>query len=168
MKTIRIPGDGAKKLAQALQGLKDKEVKVGWFSGQTYPEPPYETVASIAYQNEMGNPLKHIPARPFIRPAVKEYSGKWGELFARGARSVLLGRTTPFELYEKLGFRAAADTQGAIINPLVPWAPLSEITIAMRLARRADHSTLGNLWKPLVDTGLMLATLIHSVEDVGR
>ena len=56
-------------LSDLEAGLTSKTVKVGWFPSSVYPDG--ETVAFVALQNELGDPAKGIPPRPFIRPTIQ-------------------------------------------------------------------------------------------------
>ena len=56
-----------------LKNLKSGYVDVGWFPSARYNDEKSTPVASVAEENEYGNPAKNIPARPFLRPAISNY-----------------------------------------------------------------------------------------------
>lgn len=158
MKVIRKQGVNLKVI---LNGLKDKSAKVGWFESAKYEDGT--PVAYVATIQEFGAPSQSIPARPFIRPAIKENEKSWSSIAESGARAVLRGVATTGDVMEAIGGKAAADIQNAITQVKTP--ALKDSTIAARLRKRADGKTVGNLTKPLVDSGLMLASVQSVVTD---
>ncbi len=138
-----------------LKELASKQGKVGWFESAKYEDGT--PVAEVAAQNEFGDMNRNIPPRPTIRPAAIENKTKWTNLAAWQARQILEGKSTPQTAMELL----TADAQGAISKNIATLIspPLSPVTIADRKSR-GNSST-----KPLIDTGLELATLTSVVED---
>jgi len=163
-KVIRVESIELKSFKAAVSQLNDTNVgKVGWFPSAVYDDARGTPVATVAAVNEYGSPAKNIPARPFFRPAIAAYKNEWIDLSLKGARSILAGKHTADQVLELITARAAGQVAGAISNPLVYWEPLHPMTIARRLAKKTDKTTVGLLTKPLVDTGHMLATLDHEV-----
>lgn len=148
------------RLNQALKDLNGLEGKVGWFAKSKYPETG-EYVAAIAAQNEYGNPSKNIPARPFMRPTIIAQQNAWLDLAARVSAKVLDGGLSAQQGMELIAVQAENDVLKKIKSIYEP--PLSPYTIAKRLQRYKNKAKVGNLTKPLVDTGLMIATLTHEV-----
>jgi hypothetical protein len=163
MKTLRIQGDAAKKLEIALRNLDGKVGKVGWFENSRYPEPPNVSVAYVATIQEYGSPSNNIPPRPFVRPTMIDKRTEWLQIAASGAKAILNGNKTVDNVLEALGLKAAGDIRKTISLVLSP--PLKPATIAARLRKRANKKVTGKLTKPLIDTGLMFATLTNTVED---
>jgi hypothetical protein len=64
-------------LKQLEKDLQSKQLAVGWFSTAKYQQDN-TPVAEAAATNEYGNPIAHVPSRPFMRPvfAEKKTSGK--------------------------------------------------------------------------------------------
>ena len=154
----------AHQLEVALKELASKKVgKVGWFEKSRYDDAESTPVAAVAAQNEYGNPNMHIPARPFMRPTIIAQQKIWAKVAEQGARNILKGDQTSSDVLEMIGLKAAGDIRKTISKITTP--PLSPRTIAARLAKRADHQTVGNLTKPLIDTGVMFNTLTNTVED---
>jgi hypothetical protein len=50
-------------------------LNVGFLEGAAYPDGT--SVASVAAENEFGNPSKRIPSRPFFRNAIHRNSKDW-------------------------------------------------------------------------------------------
>ena len=164
MKVTRVTTRADHALSVALKELASKKVgKVGWFEKSRYPDEDATQVAYVAAQNEYGNPNKNIPARPFMRPTIAAQENTWKKVAEQGARNILKGNQTSGDALEMLGLKAAGDIKKTISKILTP--PLAQSTINARLARHSDKQTVGKLTKPLIDTGLMFATLTNTVED---
>jgi len=147
-----------------LRDLENKKVgKVGWFENSRYPDADATQVAYVAAQNEYGNPNKHIPARPFMRPTIIAQQDTWKKVAEQGAKNILRGNQTSGDVLEMIGLKASGDIRKTISKILTP--PLAQSTIEARIARHADKKTVGKLTKPLIDTGLMYGTLTNVVED---
>jgi hypothetical protein len=168
MKIIRTKTTVGKNLTVALKQLDGLEGRVGWFKDARYEEYKEngekkggEYVAFIAAQNEYGNPNKNIPARPFMRPTIREQKNKWLAFAAKLSGQVLEGKLYAHQAMESIAVMAENDVLKKIASIYTP--PLAPITIEKRIARYSNQNKLGNLYKPLVDTGHMIATLTHEV-----
>jgi len=157
----RTVSDVSKNLEVALKGLSNKVGKVGWFEKSKYQDGTH--VAAVAAQNEYGNPSKHIPARPFMRPSIIEKQQEWQDVVANGSKAVINGKAKGEDVFEAIGLKASGDIRKKITQIFEP--PLSPVTIAARLARRANKKTIGSLTKPLIDTGILIGTLTNTVEN---
>lgn len=151
--------NGLTKLAERLKEIDGLEVRIGWFPSAVYPSG--QKVAQVAAYQEFGVASRNIPARPFLRPTREKYLPEWRDLAARGARAMLAGNETAWSVMEKIGLRGAGDVKKTITEIFSP--PLSPKTIAARLRKRADKHTVGNLTKPLVETGLLLSSVSSEV-----
>lgn len=141
-----------------MEAFKGLSAKVGYFESAKYPDgTPVAYVASI---QEFG--WGPIPPRSFMRTTVAEQSQEWTRQFGRAAAAIAKGKIDPAAALEQLGALAAADVRKKITEISSP--PLKEATVAARLRKRADKKTVGKLTKPLVDTGIMLASTTHVVE----
>lgn len=158
---VRQVTPAGKQLEIALKQLKGKVGKVGWFEGMKYDTGV--PVASVAAVQEYGYPSKNIPARPFIRPTIVAKKLEWQKIAESGARAILRGQSSVADVMEAIGLKAAGDIKKAITLVFAP--PLSPRTIYARLHRKSNKKTIGNLTKPLIDTGIMLGTLTNVVED---
>lgn len=161
MHVRRVPGADRKALEVALKGLRNKVGKVGWFKGEHYPSGP--PVAYVAAIQEFGYTPKNIPPRPFMRPSIVKYAQTWQRVAFEGSKNILEGKATPYKVMNDIGGVAVKNilhTIKAIYTPA-----LKPATIARRLSKYTNKSKVGNLYKPLNDTGRMIATLINVVED---
>jgi hypothetical protein len=167
MTFYKIESEFAGNLQKALRNLENKQLKVGWFERSRYPGEPNKKglpVATVAASNEFGNPVKSIPARPFIRPTIREKQNEWASIIEKGSISVIKGNHTLNQVLEALGLKVVGDIKKTISQIWTP--PLSPRTIAARLARRSNKKLVGNLNKPLIDTHLMFDTIDNKIEDV--
>jgi hypothetical protein len=170
----------AKNLENALKNLNNKVAKVGWFEGSKYDDPQETPVAQVAYNNENGNPSKNVPARPFIRPTIERQRNHWKQQAFIGSKKIIKGKFTVDKLLESIGQNAKSEIQKTISQIWSP--PLRPSTIKARMERYAEGEGLSestkksrkiklkkfvpkSLYKPLIDTGLMLSTIINKVEE---
>lgn len=169
MSVKRVTSDAGKKLLVAIHKLQDANVKVGWIKRQEYPDTK-ETVAAVAAQNEFGSYTKRIPPRPFMRPTIAAQENVWKKTAEDGAKQVLQGKTTIYKVLDLVGFQAEGDIKKTIKQLYSP--ALAEATILARIERnkrlsetkgRLSEKALGNVTKPLIDTGVMFNTLTHEV-----
>lgn len=151
-------GDKIKNLRVGIADMENISLAVGWYESAKYDDDT--PVASVAAQNEFGNPAKGIPPRPFFRPTISENKSDWAKLAGQGARAVMLGNETGDSVAEKMGLLISGQVRAKIAQIHEP--PLSPRTIAGRLAIRADKSTIGALDKPLVFEGIMLNSLTYA------
>ena len=143
-------------LARLPSQFDGKVANVGWFE----TAEPYEdgsTVASVAAQNEFGNPAKRIPPRPFMRPTFADRKAAWTEQLREGAAEVQNMEMTGTQVLDMVGLGAAGDISKTISQL---WTPaLAKMTVEKRAERTKSGKITPSLLKPLVDTGHMLATL---------
>lgn len=174
-----IRSGGTKQLETILTGIDNVQGKVGWFESAKYEDGT--PVAYVATIQEFGSPKNAIPPRSFMRKTISEKSGEWKALFTSAAKSILAGNETNESAVEKLGLRAAGDVRKTISTLTEP--ALSEITILLRQHRKDGGTVTGKTvgqaaaavgkestrplsvsTKPLIDSGIMLATLTNTTE----
>lgn len=164
MKVIRKDGPGKKELSNLLGALSgDKVGKVGWFESAKYENgTPIAYVAAIQEFGTVENG-GFIPPRSFMRTTIAEKQGEWKGYAERGAKAMLKGETLS-NVLNVIGMRARGDIQGKIKQIMAP--PLAESTIANRLYRRKQRNARARnvSTKPLIDSGMMLATIQSTVE----
>jgi len=164
----RIKGKDRHYLEVALDTLDTQVGKVGWFEGAKYPDGTQ--VAYVATIQEYGYSPKNIPPRPFMRPTIVKYKNDWSNIAKRKSKEVIQGKLRASDIFEIIGQKAAGQIRTKITQIYTP--SLSFKTIQARLSKRGlggkgrpyTQAEIGNLYKPLVDTGHMLATLINVVE----
>lgn len=145
------------KIKNALSGVnkqfKDKVVQIGLPSGINYEDGT--SVAYVATIQEFGSPASGIPPRPFFTPTVKAQGKEWGDKIGKGVVQVRNGNLTADMVLEAVGRVAVSDLQATINSVSSP--PLKPSTIA---AKGFD--------KPLIDTGLMIASIQSKVATKGE
>lgn len=139
-------------LDEIANSLSDKQLKVGFIDGATYPDGT--PVAMVAATNEYGNPANNQPPRPFFRNAISDHETEWSEDIARG-----IGKGLELEhVLSVVGEKIAGDVVQSISSLMDP--PLSAATIASRKSK-GNEST-----KPLVDTKVMIRDVHYEVGDI--
>lgn len=139
-------------LNNIASNLSDKQLKVGFIDGATYPDGT--PVAMVAATNEYGNPANNQPPRPFFRNAIAEHESEWLDAISRG-----LQKGVPLEdVLAVVGERAVGDVVQSIATLMDP--PLSPATIASRKSK-GNAST-----KPLVDTKVMIRDVHYEVGEI--
>lgn len=152
MSVRRVSGPASvSKAIATLDALDGLEGKTGWFETAHYPDGT--PVAYVATIHEHG--AGHIPARPFMRPAVAQYGRSWMDLMAQGAKAALNGTVSPAAVLEAVTLRAAGDVGKAI------QAVTSPALAPMTIARKGFD-------KPLIDTGQMFQSVTGKVEAAGK
>lgn len=147
---------------EAMQGLKGAELQVGFFPSAKYPDDKATPVAYVAAIHEFGSPARGIPPRPFFRPTIADRKKAWGSAIEYFAKRILAGESTAEQSLDSLGLAVAGDIKKTISKIKTP--PLSPKTIkAKRRKLAAQGGDAGNLTKPLVETGLLLASITHEV-----
>jgi len=168
MGSVTIKRDSDTVIERAISEMKPLAVRIGWFPSARYDDEHKTPVASVAAQNEYGNPTDNIPARPFIRPAIANNETKWANIGKRGMKAVVNGKATVTQVLEGIGTAAVGDIQHSITQVYSP--ALKKRTIDARLARRNHSGRLNktqarSITKPLVDTGLMLASVSYEISS---
>lgn len=175
MKINRRPG-AREAIKAAVVALDGEQGKVGWFESAKHPDGT--PVAGIAAVQEFGS--RNIPPRSFFRTTAAEQQTAWASTAAKISKAVMQGKMPAGVLTEALCLAAEGDVRAKITKITAP--PLSVLTLLARKHRKAGGKvtgkTLGALakqankgppdvsgvsTKPLVDTGLMLATLTSQV-----
>lgn len=158
---IRKPGPGKAQLEAMLQNLRGASVKVGFFEDHQYDNGT--PMASVAVWIEFGT--KTSPPRPVFRITVREHQEDWRKLVRLLSKKVATGELSVRQVMEQLGNAAAGHLATAISELTDP--PLAEATIKNRMSRKKNKDTVGNLDKPLIDTGLLFAGVTFQVTGGG-
>jgi hypothetical protein len=171
---------GFENLLGKLKELNGIETKVGFFPAAKYEDGTQ--VAGVAAIQEFGS--GPIPPRPFFRPTIAAEQQTWAGHAAQGAKAVLAGKLTGFQVMDGLGELAQEDVKETINQITAP--PLSPITLEIRAMKHKNPnlkitgSIVGQVAakvkqpgyqlaggtpdKPLIDSKLMINTLTHTTE----
>ena len=159
MVTVIKSTSASDKMRAAVKAIASKKLRVGWFDTSQYQDGT--PVAYVATIHEFGNPAGGVPARPFMRPTIEAKTPEWKSTLAGGAHQVLNGRLTAEQMLGQVGQMAAGNIAETIASIDTP--ALQPGTIKARESRRISP---GVSTKPLVDTGLLIQSVNHKVEDV--
>lgn len=140
------------RLNQIAKELTNKQLKVGFIDGATYPDGT--KVSQVAFENEYGVPERRQPPRPFFRNAISEHQDEWKDAIGRGIRA---GYPVA-QVLEQIGALAASDVYTSITQLMDP--PISARTIRER-QERGNMST-----KPLIDTKVMINSVSYEVRNL--
>ncbi|UAW63482.1 hypothetical protein KMZ15_05125 [Mycoavidus sp. HKI] len=161
-KVKRTLGPGGARLYNALKQIDSKVAKVGWFESSKYENGT--PVAYVAAIHEYGVPEKNIPTRATMRPTLQAQRAPWVSLAQAGLTGVFRGTETASTAMEKIGAKAAGDIRKAISQLHTP--PLKVKTVKARLRGKKQGRVVSlTIAKPLVDSGVLLNTLTHLVEN---
>ncbi len=161
-KVKRKPGPGGARLYNALKQIDSTVAKVGWFESSKYADGT--PVAYVATIHEYGVPEKNIPMRATMRPTIRTQRTQWIKLAEAGFTAVFRQTETAAGVMEKVSAKAAGDIRKAISQLHTP--PLKVKTIKARLRGKQQGRVVSlTIAKPLVDSGVLLNTLTHIVEN---
>lgn len=161
MKITRKAGK-IEALRQTTKELDKVIGRVGWFPAAVYEKG--EPVAGVAFVQEYGSAKREIPPRPFMRPTVTEKQVDWAKTTADLTRAAAQGKIAPKNVMSGLALAAEGHVRATITQISTP--PLADATVRARKRRLADggKGAQASIAKPLVDTGVLLATLTSEVE----
>lgn len=149
------------KITERLAKLKNMKVGVLKGTGEHPNAEHGQTVSQIAWWNEFGTEITFgrsggsrilVPARPFLRPTMRENRAKFVKVMARILESALKGNGDPRKKVIALGMLAQSLIVQAIDNTISP--PNAPSTLAAKFPK--TH--------PLINTG-RLRQSISFAED---
>jgi hypothetical protein len=149
--------DRTQKLVALLKDIQKIEVLVGIPENKAPRKKGAVNNAQLLFIHTNGSPLRNIPKRPVIEPAIEERENKAAIANELGlaAKAVLDGK--PSETMTHLN-RAGMEGQNAardwFESPINNWPPNTPETIERKGSDR-----------PLVDTGQMRKAIIYVVKD---
>ena len=160
MAVQRVGIDRKIDLIKRLAKLQNQDAKVGWFPSAVYENGT--PVAAVAVVHEYGAPSKGIPPRPFFRPSIDTIK-KTNQAIVKDSVSqwVKSGGAKIEQIMDKIAVSAEGTVRKAIKEVQEP--ALKPETIAARMRGKKGKINAKTVSKPLVDTGLMLATLTSEV-----
>ena len=135
---------------------RGQALRVGFLEGSTYPDGT--PVAQVAAIQNFGAPAAGIPPRPFFTGVVEQRRDAWGRGLAYQMREQHGDAEKALAI---AGEVIAGDIRQSIIDMTDP--PLAEATVAAR-TRGTKNANPTTSAKPLVDTGLMLASVGYEVD----
>jgi hypothetical protein len=158
--SIKVTKDRTAAVLKAMRGLERKQALVGIPDSTAErrledDEGPINN-AMIGRLMEDGSPAQNLPARPHLKPAVREVKPELIRRYRTGTKAVLDGALKdPDKIHHAVGLIAENAVKAKITEG--NFAPLSPRTIQAR-KRRGRKSE-----KPLVDTGQYRNSITHVV-----
>lgn len=157
--SVKRQGPGVEKLEKTLKSTRKLSTQVGWFPGAKYQNGT--PVAYVAAIQEYGS--VHIPPRSFMRTTIADKKNEWRKLAKSGSKALIAGNTTARQVMEGLGMTVVGDIKKKITKIKSP--ALSPATVETKRRKLAKGKKVGSLTKPLIETGLMVSSLTHTVES---
>lgn len=153
-----VSSDSSGKLEKLLNDLKKQEVYVGITEEEAPREDSNEiNNAQLMYIHTNGSPLKGIPARPVIEPAIEAPDNKnvIADKLGAAAKGVLNGK--PEEAKEQLnlaGMEGQNRCKSWFEDPRNGWPPNAPETIV----RKGSSA-------PLIDTSKLRNSIVYVVKE---
>jgi hypothetical protein len=157
MVNVSSPVDDSDKLRRSLAGLTRKQVLVGIPEDKTPRKGGEISNAGLMYIHTHGSPLRHIPARPVIEPAIEASDNREIILNQLGAAARAAVNRNPGETQHALQAAGMAARNAAIrwfTDSRNGWPPNSERTVSEKGSER-----------PLIDTGQLRRSITYVVND---
>lgn len=164
---VEIEEDNTQKLSAAMQALGGYEVLVGIPEAFGPPIPGGITMAALGYIHETGAPSINLPARPFLRPGVKNSASRWQPKLATAAQAALTNNEpATMAALGQAGIIASNAVKRTIQDGIPP--PLKPDTVRRRRKRTPGSrylrkaKTIADV-TPLIDTGNLLRSITYVV-----
>lgn len=158
--TVTSNTDKRAQILQTLKNLINTEVLVGITEENSSRPGERVTNAELLFIHTNGSPLKGIPARPVIEPAIENNKDKVAELLGKAAKQALhgdeLGARQSLESAGMYGQKSARDW---FTNPNNGWAPNSEYTIVEKLRKQGRASG---------ENGKLARDIVRHVDEGGK
>ena len=154
--SVRERDRGMNKFQEAVAELakSDPHVRVGVFSDEKAGGQVRDgelTNVEIAAVHEYGTEDGRVPERSFLRSTFDEKRQVYAALVTKLLRGVVSGKMPVKQMFDILGAQMVADINGRVrqtLGPAFAFEPLRPETIARKGSDR-----------PLIDTGIMLASI---------
>lgn len=149
--TMRVGG-----IALALDRIRqvtEREILVGIPMQKTMRTGDVINNASLLFIHTNGSPLRGIPARPVIEPALEYNRDRIVEQLRRMVLAAANGEDANVKRYQqRVGLAGQNAAREWFTNPANHWPPNSPRTIAMKGSS-----------KPLIDTGNLRKSIIYVI-----
>lgn len=166
-----VTKDHVLKIEKAIRELASFDVLVG--VPEEKSSRPGETVtnAELAFIHTNGSPIKGIPARPFIEPAIEDRDNRQiiNEHLKSATEAAMDGdKAGAIKELENAGAEAQEFVRDWFTNPKNNWPPLSPVTIAARARRKYKSERdriLNYSYKKEKSRGIALGKYLQNVRD---
>ena len=152
-------------LKKAIEFINDHAVYVGIqdSSNEREEEKNEVTNAELLYIHSNGSPVRNIPARPVIEPAIKNDAERLHKMMAKSAQYAFDGQEEKaVEELKKAGMRGQNVSRDWFYNDENGWSPDKPSTIQ---AKKNKHKNIKN-YEPrtLIDTSQMKNSITYFVK----
>ncbi len=152
--TISASDEQWKAVQEAVKELKKHEVLVGITQEKSSREGGKVTNAELLFIHTNGSPVKGIPARPVLQPAIKNDKERVGEMLGKAVDAATSGNKEQIvPALERAGQYGENVCKAWFTNPSNGWKPNSEETIKRKKSSRS-----------LIDTAEMRKSITHIVK----
>lgn len=162
--SVTSPVDKKAAILKNFQELKDMDVLVGIPQEKSSRPKDGELItnAELLFIHTNGSPLRHIPKRPVIEPAI-EHDKEIPKIMGEAAKAALAGDAEKaMQELDKAGLEGQAAAQDWFLDPRNGWPENSE---RVKLAKIKKGSTEPI---PLIDTGEMRKAITYVVRKKKR
>jgi hypothetical protein len=154
--SVSKSGPGVASLAKRLKQIQQSDVLVGIPAERTVRKDEPVNNASLLYLHTHGSPLKNIPARPVIEPAIQENRAIIAPHLGAAGKQVLNAHPDAAARELKLAGTIAANAAKRYVLTEHHLAPNAPSTIK---AKGSD--------RPLVDTTQMVRAITYAIRQNG-
>ena len=162
---IREESRNYNKLKKMLKEMKQNEVYVGITDDTTEREEQQTkevTNAELLFIHTNGSPIRNIPPRPVIEPAIRNDKDRLSRMMKQAAQLFLKGdKQGAINQLRKVGMRGQNVSRAWFVNPENGWPPNSPAVQAAKMKKGA------NIPRPLIDTGEMRKSITYFVRTKG-
>lgn len=160
---VKTITDNFSRQLQALEFVKDNEVYVGIQQKDATRENEDVNNAELLFIHTNGSPVRNIPARSVIEPAIKDSSEQLSRIMLRAAQYALQGKfAEATKQLHIVGTRGRDVSKLWFTNPKNHWPPNAPSVIKEKLKKGSTDP------KPLIDTGELRNAISYFVKTKGR
>lgn len=162
---IREESRNYNRLKKMLKEMKQNEVYVGITDDTTEREEQQTkeiTNAELLFIHTNGSPIRNIPPRPVIEPAIRNDKDRLSRMMKQAAQLFLKGdKQGAINQLRKVGMRGQNVSRAWFLNPENGWPPNSPAVQAAKMRKGA------NIPRPLIDTGELRKSITYFVRTKG-
>ena len=151
-------------LVKAIKFLKQNEVYVGIADDTTEREEGTKEItnAELLFIHTNGSPIRNIPPRTVIEPAIRNDKDRLSRMMKQAAQLFLKGdKQGAINQLRKVGMRGQNVSRAWFLNPENGWPPNSPAVQAAKMRKGA------NIPRPLIDTGELRKSITYFVRTKG-
>lgn len=146
--------EALKKVEAAIKELKSHEVLVGVPQEKSSRQGGKATNAELLFIHTNGSPVKGIPARPVLQPAIEDDKERVGEMLGKAVDKAVSGKIEQIvPALNQAGEHGARVCKAWFVNEKNGWEPNNPQTL------KHKKST-----KPLIDIGEMRKSITYVVK----